>query len=75
MPEYSMLFMAIGMSSSQIGMFLLPLSAVIASNFLYREQAFRAFKQEVELGHTPKMAFESSLAGAERFVGEAPKDD
>ena len=56
-------------------MFLLPLSAVIANNFLRRERAFRAFEQEVELGHTPKMAFESSLAGAERFVGEAPEDD
>ena len=75
MPEYSMPFAAVGMSSSRIGMFLLPLSAVIANNFLHRERAFRAFEQEVELGHTPKMAFESSLTGAERFVGEAPEDD
>lgn len=70
-----MLFVAVGISSSRIGVFLVPLSAATANNFLRRERAFKAFEQEVELGHTPEMAFESSLASAEKFVSEAPEDD
>jgi hypothetical protein len=39
-----------------------------------RERAFRAFEQEVELGYSPEMAFEYSLAGAEEFVAEGAGD-
>jgi len=48
---------------------------ITANNFLRRERAFRAFEQEAELGHPAEMAFELSLAGAERFISEAPEDD